>query len=79
MKLDEAERRLQRAVTDLEQVVCAKYGNGGAASPDNAEVALASARAKADELQVLNASVAERLDIAIMRVKTILENGNGAG
>ena len=73
-KLDEAEKRLQRAVTDLEQAVRARNGNGSAPSPDTTEVDLVAARAKADELQILSASVAERLNIAILRVKSILEN-----
>ena len=73
-KLDEAEMRLRRAVTELEHVVRTRSGNAGASSSDTAEAAITAAGAKAGELQALNASVVERLDIAIQRVKNILGN-----
>ena len=73
-KLDEAERRLQRAVTALEQAACAKSDNGGDASSAAVKEELANARSRAAELEALNATVANRLDGAILRVKTILEN-----
>ena len=75
-KLDEAEKRLQRAVAALEQAARARSGNAAAAAAPSeaAQAELAAARSKAEELQALNASVAEQLDGAILRVKNILEN-----
>lgn len=73
-KLDEAEKRLQRAVTALEQAARVRSGNGAAASTDAAQADLSAAQAKAAELEALNETVAEKLDGAILRVKNILES-----
>jgi hypothetical protein len=73
-KLDEAEKRLQRAVTALEQAARVRSGNGAAASTDPAQAELSAAQAKAAELEALNETVAEKIDGAILRVKNILES-----
>ena len=73
-KLDEAEKRLQRAVTALEQAAGARSGNGIAASPDTVNGEIEATQTRMAELQAVNASVAEKLDGAILRVKKILED-----
>ena len=72
-KLGEAEKRLQRAVTALEQAAVARSGEGIAASEKAGNVEIEAAQAKIAELQAVNASVAEKLDGAILRVKKILD------
>ena len=72
-KLGEAEKRLQRAVTALEQAAVVRSGGGIAASQEAANVEIEAAQAKIAELQAVNASVAEKLDGAILRVKKILD------
>ncbi|RZO37081.1 MAG: hypothetical protein EVA87_07605 [Rhodospirillaceae bacterium] len=71
-KLGEAEKRLQRAVTALEQAAVARSGGGTAESEEAADVEIEAAQARIAELQAVNASVAEKLDGAILRVKKIL-------
>ncbi len=71
-KLGEAEKRLQRAVTALEQAAVVRSGGGIAASQEAANVEIEAAQERMAELQAVNASVAEKLDGAILRVKKIL-------
>ena len=73
-KLVEAEKRLQRAVTALEDAARARSGGGEAASSDSTNADIAAAEARMDELRAVNASVAEKLDGVILRVKKILED-----
>ena len=72
-KLGEAEKRLQRAVTALEQAAVVRSGGGIAASQEAANVEIEAAQERMAELQAVNASVAEKLDGAILRVKKILD------
>tara|TARA_Y100001970_G_scaffold293844_1_gene443755 strand:+ start:5897 stop:6190 length:294 start_codon:yes stop_codon:yes gene_type:complete len=72
-KLDEAAKRLQKAVTALEKAARTKSENERAALSGTSESDLSAARDKAGDLEALNASVAERLDLAILRVKDILD------
>ena len=71
-KLGEAEKRLQRAVTALEQAAVVRSGGGITASQEAANVEIEAAQERMAELQAVNASVAEKLDGAILRVKKIL-------
>ncbi len=77
-KLDEAEQRLQRAVVGLEEAaraVASSAASTAASAPDpGVSEALASAQARNTELENVNAALAERLDGAIARIKTILED-----
>lgn len=76
-KLDEAEQRLQRAVAGLEEAAraVAQSESSAPVEPDPAIVAaLTSAQARNAELEELNAAMAQRLDGAIARIKTILED-----
>lgn len=76
-KLDEAEQRLQRAVAGLEEAAraVAHTESSVPAEPDPAvAAALTSAEARNAELEELNAAMAQRLDGAIARIKTILED-----
>lgn len=72
-KLDEAERRLQRAVSGLEDA--ARAAAAPAASGEAASFAeLDAARARAAELENVNAAIARRLDGAIAQIKEILDD-----
>jgi hypothetical protein len=83
-KLDEAEQRLQRAVAGLEEAARAvassapsavSKAENAAAAPDPAvAAALETAQARNAELEDVNTVVAQRLDGAITRIKTILED-----
>jgi len=78
-KLDEAEQRLQRAVAGLEEaaraVASSAEATASASAPDPAVAAeLAAAQARTTELEQANKAVAQRLDGAIARIKTILED-----
>ena len=78
-KLDEAEQRLQRAVAGLEEAARAAASSSTAtataSAPDPAVAAeLAAAQARTTELEQANKAVAQRLDGAIARIKTILED-----
>lgn len=72
-KLDEAEKRLQRAVSGLEQAARTQASvppvEPGASAAD-----LEAARRRAAELESLNATVVQKLDGAILRVRKILED-----
>ena len=73
-QLEQAAKRLQAALDQLEQVVIARAGNG-ADREVGAEVraALAAARKRNTALQKAASSVATRLDATIDRLKTMLE------
>ena len=77
-KLDEAEQRLQRAVAGLEEAARAVASSSAAAaapaSDPAVEAELASAQTRYTELEQANKAVAQRLDGAIARIKTILED-----
>ena len=78
-KLDEAEQRLQRAVSGLEEVtrkVAPQAELSVATAQTDSQIAaeLHSARARNAELEDTNAAIAQRLDGVIDRIKTILEN-----
>ena len=71
-KLGEAEKRLKRAVTALEQAVVARSGDGSADSQEAANGEIEAAQARMSALRAVNVSVAEKLDGTILRVKKIL-------
>lgn len=80
-KLDEAEQRLQRAVAGLEEaarVVASSAQSSASAAPAEPDpritAALDSAQTRNIELEAANAAVAQRLDGAIARIKSILED-----
>ncbi len=73
-QLEQAAKRLQAALDQLEQAVNARAGNG-ADREVSAEVraALASAQQRSAALQKAASTVATRLDATIDRLKTMLE------
>jgi hypothetical protein len=83
-KLDEAEQRLQRAVagleeaaravTPLEQSAVSEAAISAAAPDPSVATAMETAQARNAELEDVNTVVAQRLDGAITRIKTILED-----
>ncbi len=72
-KLDEAEKRLQRALLALEATVAAPLG-GVSASQNPLEDDLQAALAEVGKLRAQNKSMVEKLDDTIQRIKGILEN-----
>ncbi|MAI49397.1 MAG: hypothetical protein CMM16_02380 [Rhodospirillaceae bacterium] len=77
-KLDEAQQRLQRAVFELEEAArkteASNRSSTGGVRPDSQiAVDLESARTRIAELENANFAIAQRLDGAIDRIKTILE------
>lgn len=72
-KLDEAEKRLKRALSALEAAASAPLG-GVSTSQNPIEDDLKAARAEVGKLRALNKSMAEKLDDTIQRIKGILEN-----
>ena len=72
-KLDEAEKRLNRALSALEAAAGASPG-GVSPSQNPIEDDLKAARAEVGKLRALNKSMAEKLDDTIQRIKGILEN-----
>ncbi len=83
-KLDEAEQRLQRAVSGLEDaarvVVSSAQSNVAITQPDpQVEAELESAQARNAVLEDVNANAGQRLDDAIERIKTILEVRHAGG
>ena len=71
-KLDEAEERLQSAVTALENAVRDKNRKQSSAFSNTGDMDLAAARAKARELEALQRAAVERIEAAILRVKAII-------
>ena len=72
-KLDEAEKRLKRALSALEAAASAPL-RGVSPSQNPIEDDLKAARAEVGKLRALNKSMAEKLDDTIQRIKGILEN-----
>lgn len=72
-KLDEAEQRLQQAISGLEEAARAVSVSAGSAAADS-DAALDSARTRAAELENVNAEIAQRLDGAIAQIKEILSD-----
>ena len=72
-KLDEAEKRLNRALSALEAAAGASPG-GVSPLHNPIEDDLKAARAEVGKLRALNKSMAEKLDDIIQRIKNILEN-----
>lgn len=72
-KLDEAQQRLQRAVSGLEEAArtAAMSLNARNSGPPIAE--FEAAKARNAELEGVNATVAQRLDGAIAQIKSILD------
>ena len=75
-KLDEAQRRLQQAVSGLEEAARAASASLNAPDPDAAKSSaeLEAARARNVELESVNATVARRLDGAITQIKEMLDD-----
>lgn len=80
-KLDEAEQRLQRAISGLEDAARAAATSGesggdveSGASSAALDAELTSARARAAELENVNAEIAQRLDGAIAQIKELLSD-----
>lgn len=77
-KLDEAEQRLQRAVAGLEDAARAASASAAssahAASDGSSSAELDAARARAAELETVNAAIARRLDGAIAQIKEMLDD-----
>jgi hypothetical protein len=72
-KLDEAEQRLQRAVSGLEDA--ARAASASASAGESASsTELDAAKARAAELENVNAAIAQRLDGAIAQIKEILDD-----
>ena len=69
-KLGEAEARLKRAVSILEQAAQVRKATSNASESQE----LAVVKARVAELETKSAAVAEKLDTAILRVKEILKN-----
>jgi hypothetical protein len=75
-RLDEAQDRLDRALTQLEDKAVQVSGSKTAA---RVEGELTTLRARCDGLGARNREVSDRLAVAISRIETILEDGDGAG
>lgn len=73
-KLDEAQQRLQLAVSRLEEAarIVAVSLNAQNSAPSSAE--LEAAKARNATLEDVNATVAQRLDGAIAQIKSILDD-----
>lgn len=72
-KLDEAEKRLQRALSALE-AAAGPHTGGGSSSPNAMEEDLQAAQSEVIKLRAQNISMAEKLDDAILRIKGILKH-----
>jgi hypothetical protein len=72
-RLDEAARRLQSALDRLDRAVVAQSAQSGAAD-DDLLTALEGTRRENDRLQAVAAQATTRLDAAIGRLKTVLED-----
>lgn len=72
-KLDEAQQRLERAISELEKAASAprssETGGGDAGLPPDA-----AAQTRIYELEALNADVTQRLNGAIDRVRKVLDS-----
>ncbi len=72
-RLDQAARRLQSALDRLDRAVVAKTAQGGAAD-DDLRAALEGTRRENARLQAVAAQATTRLDAAIGRLRTVLED-----
>ncbi|WP_299623877.1 hypothetical protein [Pelagibius sp.] len=70
-QLDEASRRLQRAIDDLEQAVSARIAQGAGGDDSTLRDALSAARRENAVLQQLASNVSARLDTAIVRLRRL--------
>ena len=70
-QLDEASRRLQRAIDDLEQAVSARIAQGAGGDDSALRDALSAARRENAVLQQLASNVSARLDTAIGRLRRL--------
>ena len=70
-QLDEASRRLQRAIDDLEQAVSARIAQGTGGDDSALRDALSAARRENAVLQQLASNVSARLDTAIVRLRRL--------
>ena len=73
-KLDEAEKRLQRALFGLEAAASARLADNGPVSADPTEDDLLAAQAEVGKLRAENIYIAEKLNTTITRIKGMLEN-----
>ena len=72
-KLGEAEARLRRAVSLLEQAAQVQKPASGS-GPVSESQELAAAKARVANLETINAVATQKLDAAILRVKQILKS-----
>ena len=70
-QLDEASKRLQRAIDNLEQVVTARAAAGSGADDQALRDALKAAQRENAVLQQLASTVSTRLDSAILRLRRL--------
>ncbi|MEE8332620.1 MAG: hypothetical protein V3R85_02135 [Alphaproteobacteria bacterium] len=75
-QLDDAQRRLEAALDQLEQ---AAEQAGGPGDTSQFESELATVRERCQALEWQSQEVSRRLDGAISRLRTIMSDGNGAG
>lgn len=75
-RLDNAQERLDRALTQLEDMAVRVSGSKTAAQVEGELTAL---RSRCDGLGARNREVSARLAVAISRIESILEDGDGAG
>jgi exonuclease VII small subunit len=72
-KVEEAAKHLERAVARLE-AACLKLERSGGGEDSQLALALSEARAEYEKLADVAGAVATRLDGAIERLNTVLEN-----
>lgn len=70
-QLDEASRRLQAAIENLEKVVSARAAQSGGGDDQALREALQAAQQENAVLQQLTSSVSARLDSAIVRLRRL--------
>lgn len=70
-RLDEASKRLQRAIENLESVVSRRIAQGGGADDQALREALSAAQRENAALQELTSTVSARLDSAILRLRRL--------
>jgi hypothetical protein len=73
-RLNEAQQRLQAALTRLEQAVEARARRGEGARRDDEAGTLAELRAENDGLREASAEAGQRLDQAIARLEGVLRD-----
>ncbi len=70
-RLQDAQQRLEKALARLEDTAAAPGGDGAAAQELERE--LAAARQRCEMLDERTSEVSQRLDNAIVRIRTLLE------